>query len=68
MDNSKSVPEHYVSVIEASIRICCNPSWNALRWLAGGLRYVTACWVNLLIVVLMLVSVWYLSAPGSATD
>lgn len=51
MDYTKSVPEYDVGVVETSLWISGDPSWDALGWLARCLRYVTACWMDLLVIV-----------------
>jgi hypothetical protein len=49
---AEGVPEHYVGVFQVRGWVGCDPGWDALGWVAGGLRHVAACWVELGVVVL----------------
>lgn len=49
MRDAKGVPEDHVRVVELALRIGCDPGWDALRWLARGLRDVAAGWVDLVV-------------------
>lgn len=46
---AEGVPEHYIRIIERSIRVGSDPLGNSLRWVAGRLWDVAASWVDLVV-------------------
>ena len=51
MRDSECVPQHDVGVVEVLVGVGFDPGGYALGWLARCLRNVTACWVELCVVV-----------------
>lgn len=48
---AERVPEDDVGVLQVRGRVGRDPGWDALGGVAGGLRHVAACWVELGVVV-----------------
>lgn len=51
VSEAKGMPEDDIGVFQVRGRVGCDPGWDALGGVAGGLRHVAACWVELGIVV-----------------
>jgi len=49
--NAERVPEHHVCVFEVLGRVCFNPFRKTLGNITGGLRDVSASWVEISILV-----------------
>jgi hypothetical protein len=64
MRQPECVPEHYVRVVETALRVGGYPGWDALGRLAGGLRDVAACRVELAVGICGRISESALHAKG----
>lgn len=51
MRDSECVPQYDIGVVEVLVGVGFDPGGYALGWLARCLRNVTACWVELCVVV-----------------
>src|SRR4051812_45614823 len=51
MCDSECMPQDDISIVKILVRIGLDPGGNALGWLARGLGNVTACWMELCIIV-----------------
>ena len=51
MRDAERMPEDNVGVLDALVAVISDPFWQSFAGLAGCLRDVTACWVELVVLV-----------------